>query len=397
MNILVTGAKGFVGKNLIASFENIRDGKDTIHKIHGCTNPDDLNIYEYDIDNTQADLDDYCSNADFVFNLAGVNRPINNSDYMLGNFGFANQLLDTLRQHKNTCPVMLSSSIQASLQGRFSNSEYGISKNAGEKLFLDYADSTGVKVLIYRFPNIFGKWCRPNYNSAVATFCYNIANDLPIQVNDENTEIELLYIDDLVEEMLGALNGKEHYCSNGFCYVPISFHVTLGHIVNLLKEFKASREKRSIPNMADNFTYRLYSTYMSYLPTDDFAYSLSMNVDNRGSFTEILRTECSGQFSINIIKPGIIRGNHWHHSKIEKFVAVSGEGLIQLRRIGFESEGQLYPIIEYHVSGDDIKVVDIPPGYTHNIINKGETDLIMFMWCNECFNPENPDTYFMNV
>ena len=397
MHILITGAKGFVGQNLVASLENIRDGKDMVHQIRGCTNPKDLIIYQYDSDSTQKELEYYCSNADFVFNLAGVNRPEKQSEYMEGNFDFTNRLLDTLRRYGNICPIMLSSSIQASLQGRYADSEYGRSKKEGEKLIQDYAKDTEAKVLIYRFPNIFGKWCRPNYNSAVATFCYNVARNLPIHINDRNTELKLVYIDDLVEEMLRALNGEAHCNSDGYCYVPLNYNVTLGFIVDLLKKFKISREEKSIPDMADDFIFKLYSTYISYLPSDEFAIPLNMNIDNRGSFTEILRTNNAGQFSVNIIRPGTIRGNHWHHSKMEKFVVVSGKGLIQLRRIGAEPNGRLFPVIEYHVSGDEIKAVDIPPGYTHNIINEGETDLVTFMWSNECFDLEKPDTFFMNV
>ncbi len=396
MNILVTGAKGFVGKNLIASLENIRDGKDMVHQVHGCETPSDLQIYQYDMDNTLEELDDYCSRADFIFNLAGVNRPLKQNDYMAGNFGFASQLLELLKSHHNTCPVMLSSSIQASLQGRFVGSEYGISKKAGEELFQKYSATTGAKVLIYRFPNIFGKWCKPNYNSAIATFCNNIANDLPIQVNDPNVEMDLVYIDDVVEELINALNCREN--KNGdYCEVPETHAVKLGEIVDLIKSYKESRITLSIPNMANPFEEKLYSTYLSYLPIDQFGYSLKMNKDSRGSFTEIIRTLDRGQFSVNIIKPGVTKGNHWHHTKNEKFVVVSGKGLIQFRKIGKECDGQTYPVIDYQVSGDEITVVDIPPGYTHNIINVGEIDLVTFMWSNECFNPEKPDTYFLNV
>lgn len=397
MNILITGAKGFIGKNLIASLENIRDKKDNIHQINGSATTDNINIYQYDIGSTKEELGEYCRNADFVFHLAGINRPKNQEEFMAGNFGFSCQLLDTLRYYHNTCPIMLSSSIQASIEGRFAESEYGKSKRAGEVLFQEYADSTGAKVLIYRFPNVFGKWCLPNYNSAVATFCYNIAHDMQIQVNDENTKLELVYIDDLIEEMLQAINGNEHSNQDGFCFVPKTFHVTLGYVVDSIKEFKESRDKRTVPNMANEFIYRLYSTYISYLPEQEFSYPLTMNIDLRGSFTEILKSESTGQFSVNITKPGITKGNHWHHSKMEKFVVVSGKGLIQLRRIGIDTDGKLYPVLNYHVSGDKVMVVDIPPGYTHKIVNEGVEDLITFMWSNDCFNKEKPDTFFMEV
>ena len=329
MNILVTGAKGMVGTALVNNLKNIRDGKNRTRDI-------EINeIYEYDIDSTEEELDEYCAKADFVFNLAGVNRPKDNSEFMAGNFGFASELLDTLKKHNNKAPVMLSSSIQASLEGRYAGSEYGKSKLAGEELFKKYAEETGVRVLIYRFPNLFGKWCRPNYNSAVATFCNNIANDLPITVNDRAVELELLYIDDLVEEMLSALVGKENRKMDGYCYAEPTHHVTLGEIVDLIYSFKESRESLTVPDMTDgSFSKKLYSTYLSYLPTDKFAYKLKMNCDNRGSFTEILRTANAGQFSVNISKPGITKGQHWHNTKNEKFVVVKGHGLIQLRKIG---------------------------------------------------------------
>lgn len=343
MKILITGAKGFVGKNLVASLEAIRDGKDRVHKIQGLENPEDLVLYTYDIDSKPEELEDYCKDADFVFNLAGVNRPKNQEEFMKGNFGFASTLLDTLKKYGNKAPVMLSSSIQASLEGRFAGSEYGKSKLAGEELFRKYSQENGVKVLIYRFPNLFGKWCRPNYNSAVATFCNNIANDLPIQVNDRKTELELLYIDDLVEEMLLALNGKEHRDERDYCYCPLTYKATLGQIVDLLYEFKESRENLSVPDMSDGFTKILYSTYLSYLPTDGFSYPLKMNKDDRGSFTEILRTADRGQVSVNISKPGITKGQHWHHTKNEKFVVVSGHGLIQLRKLGQMKMESLIP------------------------------------------------------
>lgn len=398
MKILITGAKGFVGKNLVASLMNIRDGKDCVHKIEGLEHSADLQIYTYDMDSTQKDLEQYCQDADFVFNLVGVNRPKDQEEFMKGNFGFASTLLDTLKKYENKAPVMLSSSIQASLKGRFAGSEYGKSKLAGEELFRRYSQETGAKVLIYRFPNLFGKWCKPNYNSAVATFSNNIANDLPIQVNDRSTELELLYIDDLIEEMLLALNGQEHRDEQGFCYCPITFHVTLGEIVDLLYSFKENRKNLSVPDMSDGFTKRLYANYLSYLPTDGFSYKLKMNKDDRGSFTEILRTADRGQVSVNISKPGITKGQHWHHTKNEKFVVVSGHGLIQLRKIGRDQDGNLYPVVNYEVSGEEITVVEMIPGYTHNIINLSDTeDLVTVMWANEPFDPEHPDTFGESV
>ena len=394
MNILITGAKGFVGRNLTASLESIRDGKDRVHRIEGLEDPSELTIYTYDIDSTLEELDTYCKDADFVFNLAGVNRPKNQEDFMKGNFGFASTLLDTLKKHGNKAPVMLSSSIQASLTGRFAGSEYGKSKLAGEELFQAYSEETGAKVLIYRFPNLFGKWCRPNYNSAVATFSSNIANGLPIQVNDRNTELELLYIDDLVEEMLLALSGKEHRDEKGYCFCPVTFKKTLGEIVDLLYSFKESRRDLSVPDMSDGFTKRLYANYLSYLPADGFSYKLKMNRDVRGSFTEILRTADRGQVSVNISRPGITKGQHWHHTKNEKFVVVSGHGLIQLRKIGVDENGNPYPVVDYEVSGEEITVVEMIPGYTHNIINLSDTeDLVTLMWVNEPFDSEHPDTF----
>ncbi len=395
MNILVTGAKGFVGKNLTASLANIRDNKDRTHpgvKIE--------KIFSYDIDSTPEELDTYCAQADFVFNLAGVNRPQNPEEFMQGNFGFASKLLDSLKVHHNTCPVMLSSSIQATLKGRFGNSEYGRSKKAGEDLFFEYAKETGTKVLVYRFPNLFGKWCRPNYNSAVATFCNNIAQDLPIQVNDPNVELELLYIDDLVDEMLAALEGKEHHCEfedvqtilktdGRFCAVPVTHKVTLGKIVELLRQFHDQPQNLILPEIPHNsFAKKLYSTYLSYLPKEKVAFPLKMNVDARGSFTELLKTLNCGQVSVNISKPGITKGQHWHHSKWEFFIVVSGHGLIQERKIGTNE------VLNFEVSGEKIEAVHMLPGYTHNIINLSQTEnLVTVMWANEAFDPAKPDTY----
>lgn len=400
MNILVTGAKGFVGRNLVENLKTIQDGRN--RTLAGLL--DIGEIYEYDIDSNPDSLDEYCRKADFVFNLAGVNRPVDESDFMKGNFGFASTLLDTLRKHSNKCPVMLSSSIQATLIGRYGQSDYGKSKLAGEELFFRYGEETGAKVLVYRFPNLFGKWCRPNYNSAVATFCYNIAHDLPIKVNDESTVLELLYIDDLVMELLEALRGNETHCDyNGlnpvisgdgkYCVVPTTHKVTLGRIVQLLYEFNEqphSLEMLDIP--AGSFEKKLYSTYLSYLPQEKVAFPLKMNVDSRGSFTELLKTRNAGQFSVNISKPGITKGQHWHNTKWEFFIVVSGHALIQERRIGSDD------VMEFEVSGDKIEAVHMLPGYTHNIINLSETDdLVTLMWANEPLNPIMPDTYHENV
>ncbi|HII4436645.1 polysaccharide biosynthesis C-terminal domain-containing protein [Clostridium perfringens] len=400
MNILVTGAKGFVGKNLVAALECIRDGKDRIHKINGLSDPSKLAIYCYDIDSTKEQLDEYCKNADFVFNLAGVNRPKDDNEFKKGNFGFASSLLDTLKKYNNKCPVMLASSIQATLIGRYGQSEYGKSKLAGEEVFFKYSNDTGAKVLVYRFPNLFGKWCKPNYNSAVATFCNNIANDMPIQVNDRATELELLYIDDLVEEMLLSLNGEEHHCEfdgletiineyGKYCYVPVTYKVTLGEIVDLLNSFKKQPETLIMPETPYNsFEKKLYSTYLSYLPKEKVIFPLKMNIDSRGSFTELLKTHNCGQFSVNISKPGITKGEHWHNSKWEIFIVVSGHALIQERKIDSDE------IIEFEVSGDKIEAIHMLPGYTHNIINLSHTqDLVTIMWANEQFNPEHPDTF----
>ena len=422
MKILVTGAKGFVGKNLCAQLNNIKEGK---AKCYG-----DLTVsavYEYDIDSTIEDLDKYCSDCDFVFNLAGVNRPQTPEEFMQGNFGFASLLLDTLKKHGNKCPVMISSSIQATLAGRFGTSEYGKSKKAGEELMFEYETETGAKVLVYRFPNLFGKWCRPNYNSAVATFCNNIANDLPIQVNDRSVEMELLYIDDLVDEMIAALQGNEHRCtydgldvvpcaphviarsedslrhceersdvaisSGRYCYCPITHKITLGEIVDLIYSFADQPKTLMIPEIPENsFAKKLYSTYLSYLPKEKVSFPLKMNVDDRGSFTELVHTLNCGQVSINISKPGITKGQHWHNTKWEFFIVVSGHGLIQQRRVGSDE------VLNFEVSGDKIEAVHMLPGYTHNIINLSETDnLVTVMYCNEIFNPNKPDTYFEPV
>lgn len=400
MKILVTGSKGFVGRNLVSQLHNIQSGKARNYAISG----EEITVYEYDVDSTPEELDLYCRQADFVFNLAGVNRPKDQSEFMKGNFGFASELLDTLRKHGNTCPVMLASSIQATLIGRYGTSDYGKSKLAGEELFFEYAKETGAKVLVYRFPNLFGKWCRPNYNSAVATFCNNIANDLPIQVNDRSTVLELLYIDDLVEEMIAALSGKEHHCEfdgvetvlkqdGRYCAVPVTHKVTLGEIVDLLHTFAVQPATLMIPEIPDNsFAKKLYSTYLSYLPKEKIAFPLKMNVDDRGSFTELLRSEKCGQVSINISKPGITKGQHWHHSKWEFFMVVSGHGLIQERKIGTNE------VIEFEVSGEKIEAVHMLPGYTHNIINLSNTEnLVTVMWANELFDSNRPDTYFEPV
>ena len=407
MKILVTGAKGFVGKNLCCQLNNIKEGK---ARCYGDLQVDE--IFEYDIDSTPEQLDSWCGECDFVFNLAGVNRPKDNDEFMKGNFGFASTLLDTLKKHHNTCPVMLSSSQQASLTGRFGNSEYGRSKKAGEDLFLEYGKETGAKVLVYRFPNLYGKWCRPNYNSAIATFCNNIANDLPIQVNDRSVQMEILYIDDLVEEMICAIKGQEHHCEfegldvlpsaeGRYCYCPVTHKTTLGEIVDTI--YECARAVRAVPDSAegpstalempqDGLRYRLMSTFLSYLPKEKAIFDLKMNVDPRGSFTELVHTLNCGQVSINISKPGITKGEHWHNSKWEQFIVVSGHGLIQMRKEGTDE------VLNYEVSGDKIQSVIMLPGYTHNIINLSETeDLVTVMYCNEVFNPERPDTYFDKV
>lgn len=398
MNILVTGAQGFVGKNLCERLKNIRDGKDRTCSLSIGE------IYEYDIDTELIILEEYCSKADFIFNLAGVNRPKEQSEFLKGNYGFALTLLDKLKKCHNTCTIMLSSSIQATLIGRYAESDYGKSKLKCEELFFSYAAETGAKVLVYRFPNLFGKWCKPNYNSVVATFCNNIANSLPITVNDRAAKLELLYIDDLVAEMLDALEGKEHRCrfdgvtavgntDGRYCYVPTTHHVTLGEIVDLLQAFKAQPQTLLVPEIPnDSFAKKLYSTYLSYLPKENVAFPLKTNIDARGSFTEILKTENCGQFSVNVSKPGIIKGQHWHNSKWEFFIVVSGHGLIQERKIGSDE------VLSFEVSGEKLEAVHILPGYTHNIINLSETEnLVTVMWANEQFDPNRPDTYFEEV
>lgn len=369
MKILVTGARGFIGKNLIAELKNRKYS----------------DVYEYDIDSSPEILDKYCQDADFVYHLAGVNRPQEQTEFMAGNFGFTSTLLETLIKHNNVCPVMISSSIQAEL-----NNPYGESKRAGEELMFSYSEETGTPVFVYRFPNVFGKWCRPNYNSAVATFCHNVAHDLPIQVNDPSVRMKLVYIDDVIEELITALEGKANRIGR-YCEVSVVHSISLGEIVDLIKSFKETRENNSVPDMSDTFIKKLYSTYLSYLPEDKFNYDLKMNVDERGSFTEFIKSPDRGQVSVNISKPGITKGNHWHHTKNEKFLVVSGRGVIRFRKIDSDS------VLEYHVNGDKMEVVDIPTGYTHNIENLGDSDMVTIMWANEQFDSNHPDTYFLEV
>lgn len=405
MNILVTGSKGFVGRNFVENLKAISDGRNR-------TRPDlqVANIFEYDIDSTVEDLETYCSKADFVFNFAGVNRPKDPEEFRKGNFGFASVLLDTLKKYNNNCPVVLSSSIQASLTGRFADSEYGRSKLAGEELFFSYAEETGAKVMVYRFPNLFGKWCRPNYNSAVATFCNAVANDLPYTVNDRSTELELLYVDDLMEEMYDALEGKEHHCefdgvnaifqdAGKYCAVPVTHKVTLGKIVDTLEEFHEMPKTTIMPNIPEgSFEKKLYSMYLTYLPAAKMSYPLPMNVDNRGVFTELIKTKDAGQISINIARPGNVRGQHWHNSKWEIFIVVSGHGLIQQRKIGLDEKGQPYPVIQFEVYGEQMRAIQMLPGYTHNIANLSDThDLVTVMWANEIFDSNHPDTFYEPV
>lgn len=398
MRILITGANGFVGKNLVSTLENIKNGKDTRHNVII------EEIYKFDKESTDNELELYCKNCDFVFNLAGVNRPLNNEEFMQGNYCFANLLLDKLKKYNNKCPVMLASSIQATLEGRFANSDYGKSKLAGEKLLFAYGKETGAKVLIYRFANLFGKWCKPNYNSVIATFCHNIANDLEITVNDPNVELELVYIDDLINELIEALNGNEHRCEydglksklqehGRYCCVPVSHFVKLGEVVELLEKFKMQSITLNMPEIPNNsFAKKLYSTYLSYLPIEKTKFALKMNVDKRGSFTELLKTTSCGQFSVNISKPGITKGNHWHHSKWEIFIVVKGHALIQERNI-ITNE-----MFEFEVSGDKIEAVQMLPGYTHNIVNLSDSEeLVTLMWANESFDSLNPDTYYLEV
>lgn len=380
MNILVTGARGFVGKNLCAQLKNIAEGKACWYEISGT----EINVMEYDIDGTELELNEYCAKADFVFNLAGVNRPQDPKEFMYGNFGFVTKLLETLKKYNNTCPVMISSSIQAIF-----NNLYGESKRASEELMFRYAEETGARVLVYRFPNLFGKWCRPNYNSVVATFCNNIANNLPIHVNDPSVMMRLVYIDDLVDEMIAALVGKENR-EGQYCRVAVEHEISLGEIVDILYSFRESRQTLEVPNVGDPIIKKLYSTYLSYLPVSDFSYPLKMNIDERGCFIEVLRSPIRGQVSVNILKSGVTKGEHWHNTKTEKFCVVSGYGVIRFRN---ESEPNS-PVIEKFVSGDKIEVVDIPTGYTHNIENLGDSDMITIMWCNECFDPSHPETYF---
>ena len=398
MKILITGAYGFVGQNLAAALEEICAGHDRRLDHVICERPEEMQLYRFGRKNTARDLDAYCADCDFVVHLAGVNRPKDTAEFMSGNHDLTVEVLDALRKHDNDCPVLLASSTQASLTGRFTGSEYGKSKLSAEEAVFCYGEHTGAPVFVYRFPNIFGKWCRPNYNSVVATFCYNTANGLPIQVNDPSVEMDLVYIDDVVDEIIQTLRGKAHREENGFCSVPTHHETTLGHVAETIRSFSGIRERLEVPQLDDALTKKLYSTYLSYLPADNFVYGLRMNQDARGSFTELIRTPDRGQFSVNISKPGVTKGNHWHHTKNEKFVVVKGEGLIRLRRIGTQPDGTLWPVTEVRVSGDTIQSVEMIPGYTHSIVNLSDTeDLVTFMWANEAFEPERPDTFFQEV
>lgn len=398
MKILITGAFGFVGQNLCAALEEIRAGHDRRDDHALCENPADITVFRFGRGNTAEELSRFCAQCDFVLHLAGVNRPQDPAEFMEGNFGLTAALLAALKSHENTCPVMLASSAQAALTGRYAGSEYGRSKRAGEELLFSYGAETGAEVLVYRFPNVFGKWCRPNYNSAVATFCHNTANGLPIQVNDPSVQMDLVYIDDVVEELIQALRGRPNRTADGFCAVPVHHETTLGHIADSILSFPALAGALAVPQLDDALEKKLYSTYLSYLPAEKFIYDVPMNSDQRGSFTELIRTADRGQFSVNISKPGVTKGNHWHHTKNEKFIVVHGKALIQLRRVGTQPDGSPWPVEEFTVSGDKIQVVEMIPGYTHNIVNLSDTeDLVTFMWANEPFDPARPDTFFQEV
>lgn len=398
MKILITGAYGFVGRNLSAALEEIRSGHDRRPDHALCENLLNITLYLYGRESSQTDLDTFCADCDFVFHLAGINRPRDNAEFMAGNFGLTSTLLDTLKRYENTCPVLLSSSAQASLSGRYAGSVYGESKRAGEDLFFQYALETGAKALVYRLPNVFGKWCRPNYNSAVATFCHHTANGLPIQVNDPAVPMDLVYIDDVVEEFIQALRGQANCLADGFCAIPVHHETTLGHIAETILSFSQMRESLEVPRLDDPLTRKLYATYLSYLPPEKFLYGLKMNEDPRGSFTELIRTPDRGQISVNISRPDITKGQHWHHTKNEKFIVVKGEGLIQLRKIGRQEDGSPYPVEEFRVSGSRMQSVEMIPGYTHNIINLSKTeDLVTVMWASEPFDPARPDTFFQEV
>lgn len=398
MKILITGARGFVGQNLCAALNEIKNGHDKREDHVLSPEPADITVYSYGRNNTPEELDAFCSDCDFVFHLAGVNRPKDDAEFMADNFGFPSTLLEALKKHGNRCPVLLSSSIQASLFGRYAGSEYGRSKKAGEELLFRYAAETGAEVLVYRFPNVFGKWCRPNYNSAVATFCHNIANGLPITINDPDVSLDLVYIDDVVEEMIQALRRMPNRLENGFCAVPVHYETTVGHVADVIRSFSGLHQSLEVPKLDDPLTKKLYSTYLSYLPAEKFIYDLKMNEDARGSFTELIRTPDRGQFSVNVSRPGVTKGQHWHHTKNEKFIVVKGEALVQMRRVGFQPDGKPWPVEEFHVSGSRMRAVEMIPGYTHNIINLSQIeDLVTIMWANEPFDPAKPDTFFQEV